>query len=240
MKYNNTTDRDGIIQWCERLTDLGIGTISGDTNLLKDFTARVNAAGSEVYAVILKAAGNWQYDDKNTTDLPRATTNLVSGQELYSTPSDALTIQRVEILDEANNWRELKPITKEMITGQGLDEFMEENAQPTYYELVGDQIQIFPAANYSVNDGLKAYYDRGEVSFTTSDTTKTPGFASIFHKILPIKAAIDWLDVKQPQSPTLVRLLQREAEYTVRLQDFYGKRFKDLPPVIRRKQENFK
>ena len=52
-------------------------------------------------------------------------------------------------------------------------------------------ITIYPSANYASTDGLKVYYDREAVEFATDDTTKTPGFASPYHEILPIMMAME-------------------------------------------------
>ena len=104
MNYSDTTNKDGIIQTIEELCDLGDTYISGDSTRLKQFTARINRVSSLVWHIIHKATGNWQYDDNNNTDLPFATTNLVLGQRRYTLPSDALTIQRIEIKDENGNW----------------------------------------------------------------------------------------------------------------------------------------
>ena len=42
----------------------------------------------------------------------------------YNLPSDALTIQRIEIKDENGDWYELHPITKEKINFEGIDDFL--------------------------------------------------------------------------------------------------------------------
>lgn len=239
MVFSDTTNRKGIIQEIEKNTDLGIGYISGNTDRMKDFTADVNVVGSEVFALIYLLCGNWQYDDSNYTDLPQATTALESGVSKYLIPETALTVQRLEVKDSNGNWSILTPITKEQIP-VAVDEFMDTDSIPQYYRILNSTIELFPAPNYSSTNSLKMYFDRANVDFSPSDTTKQPGFASFLHNIIPVKAAIKWFDSKQATHPNLARLLVKEKELVAILTQHYSKRFKDKQPVIRRKKESFK
>lgn len=239
MKFNSTTDRDGIIQEIERMTDLGIGYISGDTNRLADMTATVNRVNSRVWHSIFLATGNWSYDDSNNNDLPVATTALVVDQDNYTLPTESLTVERVEVKDEDNNWYRLTPIITEGING-AVDEFMDVSGRPSYYRVLGNIVYLHPASDYAQDASLKVYYDRESASFTTADTTKTPGFASPYHEIIPIKASIEWLKIKQPQSPTLPILLADEQKIDLAITQFYARRYKDYKPKIGRAKQSFK
>jgi len=239
MVFNDTTNRKGIIQEIEKNTDLGIGYISGNTDLMKDFTADINVVGSEVFALIYLLCGNWQYDDSNYTDLPQAVTDLVSSQALYSIPDTALTIQRVEIKDPNGDWIKLTPIIKEQIN-IGIDELLDANGTPRFYRVINGTIELFAAPNYNSTGGLKIYFDRANVDFVVGDTTKTPGFASFLHDIIPVKTAIRWFDRKQPTNPNLARLLVREAKLEALLTKHYSKRFKDYKPKITREHQSYK
>jgi len=240
MTFSDTTNLSGIIQTIERLTDLGQTYISGDSSRLKEMTATINRINHRVWHTIFMSNGNWQYDDGNYTDIPSATTDLVSGTASYALPSDALTVQRIEAKDSTGLWSVLTPITKELLNGIAVDEFAKTDGSLMYYRLVNGTIELFPASNYASTGGLKVYFDRDSVDFATSDTTKTPGFASPYHEILPIKASIEWLKVKQPNSPTLPLLLQDDLKLEDSIKKFYGKRFKDYKPRISRARQSFK
>jgi len=246
MIFSSTTTKAGIIQEIERLTDLGQTYISGDATRLAEMTATINRINHRVWHTIFMATGNWQYDDGNFTDLPIATTDLVSGTAKYAIPSDALTIQRVEIKDENGLEYQLTPITKELIKGQAVDEFLDVDSTPMYYSIVNGTMELFPAPNYASTGGLKVYFDRDSVDFTVADpmttelNNQTPGFASPYHEILPIKASIEWLKVKQPQSPTLPLLLQDDLKLEQSIKQFYAVRFKDYKPRIGRAKRNWK
>lgn len=239
MVFNDTTNKDGILQVYERKTDLGYATVTGDTTLLAEATSIANEKNHEVWHNIFMSTGNWQYDDNNNLDLPISTSNLVSGTDSYALPSDALTVQRVECKDENDQWYTLTPITKEEI-GSGLDEFMDTDGQPKYYSLINGVVQIYPASNYASTNGLKIYFDRDSVDFATDDTTKTPGFASPYHEILPIMMAIEWYKVKQPASNTLAILVQDQLKLEKAIKEFYGKRFKNFKPKVGRVLRSYK
>lgn len=240
MTFSNTTTKAGIIQQIEYLTDLGDAYISGDTTRLRQVTATVNRISSRVWHLIFMSNGNWQYDDSSYTDLPSATTDIVSGTASYALPSDALTVQRVEAKDAGGIWQVLTPITKEMLQGQAVDEFMKDNGALLYYRLTDGTIELFPASNYASSGGLKVYFDRGSVDFAYDATTATPGFASPYHEILPIGASIEWLKIKQPNSSTLPQLQADYLKLEKNIKEYYGARFKDLKPKIGRNKETFR
>lgn len=240
MQFSDASNNTGIIQEAERLTDLGYTTVSGDTTKLKEFTVLANNNGHKVWHTIFMSNGNWSYDDGNQTDLPQATTNITSGTAKYSIPSTALTVQRVEFLDVYGLWYSLTPITKEMLVSEAVDEFMKTNGQPKYYRLIGNTIELFPAPDYTQDSSLKVYFDRASSDFATSDTTKTPGFASPYHQIIPLGMAIDWLKVKQPNSPTLAVYIQDYLKLEDNIKKYYNKRWKDIKPTISRARQTFK
>lgn len=238
MVYNDITNLNGIIQEEERLTGLGYGSISGDAEKLKEFTSLNNIGNKQIWHLIHESSGNWQYDDANNTDLPPATTNIVSGTATYVIPEDALTINRIEIKDSAGTWFKLKPITLEEIPTEG--EFMTDSGTPRYYRALDNVITVYPSPNYDSTDGLKVFYDRGCVDFTTSDTTTKAGFASPYQFLLPIKVSLMWLKASNPTSPKIPMLVQDEARLEKALVEFYGKRFKDKKPRVGRLNYSFK
>lgn len=239
MQFNDTSGLTGIIQTIEDLTDLGTAVISGDTSLMKKFTSYTNQENRDIWATIFESTGNWQYDDANQTNMPSGVTSLVNGTQSYALPTEALTIQRVEVADSSGQSYELQPITKEMVD-DAMSEFHDTAGTPVYYRPVGNTIILYPAPNYDSSGGMRVYYDRDVIDFTTSDTTKTPGFASPFHRLLPLKVAIKWLNIKQPTNPSLAGYRAEEQKIEIKMKRFYGRRFKDLKPAISRRKENWK
>src|SRR3569832_1449949 len=103
MTFNDTTAKQGIIQDIERWTNLGDGIVSGDSTLLKAFTAQVNLAYDEVLPILQSNDGTWQWDDFNHSKDPSATTDIVSGQASYTFVTDE---QGNSVLSIAKAYRE--------------------------------------------------------------------------------------------------------------------------------------
>jgi len=235
LSSNNSNTRCLISFLC----DFGSTYISASTDRLKEFTPKVNRAYNGVLHLLHNATGNWKLDDTSKTDMPVATTALVSGQGKYVLPTDLLSIERVEIKDQNDNWIRVNPIIEKNIPG-AIPEFHDVDGDPMYYTLVGNVLELYPAPDYSQDASLKVYYKRTGVEFTYDDTTKEPGFVPLYHRILPIKASIEWYKVKQPTSPTLQVLMADEAKLEAQIVEHYGKRFKDYKPKITRAYDNYK
>lgn len=232
LQFSDTTNKKGIIQACERLTLLGDGGISGNSQLLKDFTARINGASSRVWSVIFRNHGAWKYDDGNQADLPQGSDTLTAGQSTYALPEEALTVDRIEVKDSAGNYIKLVPITEQELI-PSVDEYMENANTPYAYRLLGRTVELFPASSYTLASGFKVYFTRGSVAFDSGDTTETPGFCSEYHEILPILASLDWMYVNKPNSPSIVHLTNQERELMAELGNYYSKRWRDHQPKVR-------
>lgn len=239
MVYSDTTNLNGVIQTVERLADLGQTYFSGDATRLKEITAMINNENHRIWAFIFNSTGNWQYDDGNYTNLPQSASDLVSGTGKYALPTEALTIIGVNCKDTNGEWYPLTPLTNKAIDNQ-VDGFLDDNGTPEYYKVVNGTVQVFPAPNYNSTGGFKVLFDRDSVDFTTSDTTKTPGFASPYHEWLPLKTTITWLEIKQPQSPSLAAYRLKDQKFEIDVKKFYSARFKDYKPHISRERISYK
>lgn len=235
MVFSDTTNKLGILQACERYTRLGDAGITGDAQLLLEFTAHCNKASREIWHNIFMAYGGWQYDDSNQTDLPASTDTLTSGQTSYALPSGALTVRGIEVKDTGGIWNALEPITEEMIRErQAMGEFFKVSGVPLYYQMVGQTVRMYPASNWTQASSFKVFYDRGSVAFASTDTTKTPGFVSEYHDIIPIMASLEYLKYMKPEDPTMVVLSNDKKEYEAKIERFYSEKFRQMfPPSIR-------
>jgi len=239
MKYSDTTNKDGIIQRCEDYINQSDAYVSGDTTRLKRFTAYANEELSRVWHLIFENSNNWIFDDSNNTDLPIAETDLEDGTAKYILPTNSLTIKRIEILDSSGNETIVHPLILDDIK-VAVDEFKDSNGIPTHYRLFGDVIELFPAPNYDKTDGLVVYFDRGMVEFATDDTTQEPGFASVYHEIIPIGMALKWLKIKTPEGNQISQLEKDYQRINQELMSFYSRRFKNYRQKVSRKRETYK
>lgn len=239
LQFSDTSARQGIIQYCEDITLLGATGISGTTARLQEFTRYANLELSEVWHTIFTAGGTWEYDDANHTDLPEVTTTLTTGIDEYALESDQLAIERVEAQGSDGVWYRLSQVNTPAVL-RAIDEYQDTPSIPREYSLSSNKIQLFPAPNYTQSASLKVYFTRGSVSFATSDTTATPGFASEYHEIIPLGASLRWLRVHKPDDSTTQRIENERAKMIERIREFYQKRNRDYTPRLRRAKRSYK
>ena len=215
MVFNDTTTKTGLIQDCEmRIFGGDFGAISSNTKRLQVFTNLINRALDKVTYELLSSSNTWQWDDYNRTDFPEAVTPLVSGQEDYPLDVTHLVVREVQVKDESGQWYKLQPIdetTLDLTTNStALEQRFSEDGQPKYFDMVSNSIILYPAPNYSQADSLKLKTQRGHEYFVTTDTTKTPGFASIFHGVVSTVACADWAIINNhDNAKNLVELSDR-------------------------------
>lgn len=187
MVFSDTTTKQGIIEEIDFICGSDLNTYP-----IADKTRNVNRAYDRVISLIFQAQGKWQWDDTNQTDLPSATTNVVSGQLDYALDSAHLNIDKVMIKDNGGNWTVLRPFD---ITDPEINGYLMGNPSsgtPLRYDMRANSIILYPTPNYASTSGLKIFFERPSTYFVSSDTTKSPGFASIFHRFLSNSASYDY------------------------------------------------
>ena len=158
----------------------------------EDKIRNINQSYHEVSRLIREVEYGWQYDDINATDFPIATTSLVHGQQDYELPDGAQGVEKVEVLNDIGDYHKLIQMDWHDIT-IAMSEFQERNGFPQYYDLIGDSVFLYPApssADVTTAAGLKMYFSRDITELVTTATTATPGFATPYHRILSLDAAI--------------------------------------------------
>jgi hypothetical protein len=240
MQFNDTTNKSGILQECEitLFGDEGYGSITSDTNRLLQFTNRANRALDRFVFLAMTADEKWEFDDNNFTDLAIATTNVVSTQRDYQFALDHLEIEKVLIMREDGTWKTLSPLSQTENQQTYYENNTGNTGTPTRYEKRGSTIFLDVVPNYSIENGLKIYFSRGASYFASTDTTKSPGFASNFHKFVPLHMKANYaIDRQMPIAKNLYDLLLTE-EQSVR--DFYSNRAKDVRPKLQIMYQNNK
>jgi len=234
MQYNSGVDEQDIVSLTNDLANTDNTVYS-----LVQKTRAANKTLRKIWSWIFEAYGGWIYDDSNNTDFPIATTQIVSSQQDYSIPSEALTVNDLEVKDSSGNWYDLKPITSEEIDKlQAEKEFFKTNGLPIYYLMISGSFKLFPTPNYTQAASLRISFDRGATTFTSGDTTKTPGFVSQFHDAVAVGMALEWArekglnDLLQGLYADWRRYeLDIKKFYTVRYYEKYPKRIKVLDVV---------
>jgi len=197
MQYNSETNSLDLYsdarEWC------GIDYLTDTTSLtLKSFTRSANFALDRCTSLILRADGRWQHDDTNntSTEILDVTTNLASGTKKYATSVTWLKVNGVRIKDSAGTFINLPQKDRRNYTPSQLTD----TGTPTSYDLLGNWVYLSPTPNYASTGGLEIQYQRGASYFTTSDTTKTPGFATHFHRLISLHGALDYCEINDLDS----------------------------------------
>lgn len=230
MQYSDTSTKQGLIQDCEQklFGDDGYGQISGNTNRLYRFTQLLNEGVNEATGIILGADNRWQFDDTNYTDYPIATTSIVSGQRDYEFNVSHLKILKVQFKDSAGIWRILPPFDQD---SQDSRPYLENNTSnntgiPVRYDKFGTALWLDPIPNFNSTDGLRIYFQRPPSLFVSSDTTKTPGFPSIYHVYVSTYASLQY--AKDKGITEKVRVYTQDLiDLRDRITEHYSKRNKD-------------
>lgn len=217
---------------------MSVGTITGNTVLLKKFTAKVNAAQNKAWALLMKDSGfRWQFDDANHTKDPIIYTNLVQGQKDYHFSTDEqgnviLDIYRIGILPSATAtlYQDIYPIDAQSGRENGLTTDNTTQGVPYQYDKTGLGIFLDFPSSYNATNGMKLYIDREGYYFTTSDTTKTPGFAGLFHEYCVIVPSAEFAVDKVKSNKN--NLLQETIDMEKAMTGYYARRAKDERQVM--------
>lgn len=194
MVFNSETN--GLDLYSDARYMCGLDETSDTTSYpIKAFTRNCNFALDKILSYILRADNIWQFDDSNQSgELFDVTTNLVSGTSKYALGATWLKIKRVRIKDSNGNWVTLIPVDRAELNDLQLTAT---SGDPRRYDLLGNYLYIYPAPNYASTAGLEVQFQRGSSYFAYTDTTKTPGFAPQFHRLVSMMAALDYCKLNE-------------------------------------------
>ncbi len=155
----------------------------------------MNIAYHDIARLVWESDGGWSYDDSNNTDAPIAYKTLGNASASYTIPTTALRIEGIEVKDNGGDWKKILPITYHELS-QAPQEFLSGGGFPIYYQLKGNEINLFPSPTTSyvtLASGMLVRLSRVPTELVATATTTTPGFATPFHRILSLAAAIDFI-----------------------------------------------
>lgn len=150
----------------------------------QDLTDNLNMVYDEMVTMFLKSQGKFQFDDSNYTTHPIGFTNLVQNQTDYSFDAEHLILNEVWVQLENGDYTKLTQIdTQDQMSPviNAITQQQNNTGTPTYFDLFGDSIWLYPTPNYSKENGLKVVFQRRGSRFQVSDTTKKPGIPQIYH-----------------------------------------------------------
>lgn len=238
MVFNDTSNDTGIVQRTAFYLGGGVSVSSTGDYTLKQLASNASERMRMVWSMIFTSKSGWKWDDSNQTNLPQGSTDLVSGTGRIRLPSSAHTIERISIYDSAGNQSDLKILAQDEVP-IAVDEWLKTGGIPQYAFLVNGIVELKPAPNYNYTNGIKFYFSRDIVDFVSSDTTKTPGFASVYHDIIPVGCALDYAESHPVgMEERIITLTNKWNKLSADLQDYYSNRLPakgqpKLQPIIR-------
>ena len=246
MQFNDTTNKNGIIQQIEFALGFNDAGITGNPTLFKQITAIVNNLYMRATGVIISADGNWNWDDSNQDDRPTATANLVSGQSDYqvfsaapTTSQDWLEVIEVNVANSGGDFYRLKHRNKKYFS-QPKTERDKTSGQPLSFYFNGVSIFLDAEPDYSYTNGLEIQFNRAPLLFTVADTTKRPGFSSHLHEYFVTGVKQWWLKNKVKDYGGSDRAKNEMLEMEKEMQKFYGNRNKFEVNRISRPPQSYK
>lgn len=182
MLYFNQVNSpyNGLIQRCEVnvFGDDGLGKISGSATQLGLWTTRLNQAKLKIDSTVLASDGQWQYDDKNHTDIAIIYTNLVANQRHYTVSTDENGNQILEIIQayilSNGTYVPLEPVDETQFAN--FYDGQNNTGTASMYGKKGNTISLDLVPSANVTNGLKLEITREGYYFLTTDTTKTAGY----------------------------------------------------------------
>lgn len=249
ISFSDTTNKDGLIQNIEDECGFNDGDISGNTTRLKKFTSDINNALDEVFALIFKTGGTWQFDDSNHEKYPIITTDLNASQRDYAFTTDEqgnviLDIYKVMIKNEEGVYVEIDPVDQQsannanynvdsLVDGRNIE------GTPIRYDKTSNGIFLDPVPSYTSSAGVKVFINREASYFTTADTTKKAGFSGLFHYLLVLIPSYKYARIHLSPSDR-DRLKIDIGEMKGELVKHYGKRERDIKRSLRPSVESCK
>lgn len=160
---------------------------------IKAFTRNANFALDKIISYIFKADNIWVFDDANQTgELLDVTTNLSIGVSKYPLGASWLKINRVRVKDVNGNWVTLDNKGRKGFSDTVLNLTP---GTPRAYFILGNYFYLDPAPQYAATGGVEVQFQRGASYFAYTDTTKVPGFAASFHRLISLFAALDFCTI---------------------------------------------
>lgn len=246
MIFNDTTNRQGIIQDCEDTCGLGSTGITADTALFQQFVRWCNNWAKKGAAIAIMAMDGWDFDDPAWTTYPSGTyTGTTDRDYVIAGTLKMLKIKKVAIdYNGDGNYVDADPIDTDELAkvrkSGDVDNYY--TTSDPKFDSIGNAIFVFPKFTQAqVDAGAKVYIEfyREPKEFATSGTdSQEPGFASPFHNLISRGASLEYCQLYRPD---LVPALRAELYGSANdpgilrnMEDWYNTRYprrKSITPL---------
>lgn len=162
-----------------------------------DFTRLFNFAVDRIVAAIQKSDKTWSYNDNNLdAEIIDGTTTLSANVNKYEISLSWLKIARVRVKDRNGNLITLRSVQRRQLS----DSQLNETGVPWGYYKLGEYLYLVGTPDYGFANGIEVQFQTGPEHFVVGDTTKSPGFASQFHRLPAFLAALEWCEANEMEA----------------------------------------
>lgn len=225
MRFSGSGDNSGLVQETYFLS----GT-DANSYLIADLTRNLNGWYERIVGWVLESLDDWDWDDPNLTNLPRANQAMQANQDNYPLPTDLYKVLRLEYTWDGSIYYKATPLHfKERLAGSDVTA-INNDFQKTkpFYQLFANQILVRPIpvqADVDAGASIRLWYARDFDHFITTDTTQAPGFVKLWHRALSHGAAYDFAIAKGKANANALRNELVSMEKEIRI--YYINRNKD-------------
>lgn len=244
MIFNDTTNKNGAIQFCEDWLFGGdYGAISGNSTQLLKFTNLINRGLDKYKTLGYKVDGRWGDDDPNFTDIPEATTDLSDGVAIYRLDRSHLIVEGFEVKNANGDYFPLANVDYQDIRENGMSNtsYAETDGTPREYSLKGDIVTLRPApatGSVTMDEGLKIIYKREPDYHTSTDTSVEIGVPRTWQDIPCLFACQEYSKMNTMSEKS--REIDAEiAKRSFDLQEYLASRKLDQRTILKVKHRNY-
>lgn len=200
-----------------------------------------NLAIDKFISIAIKSAGRWQLDDTNHEDYPIIKTNLIQGQRDYSFIYDEqgnliLDIYKILVAQPDGTFVEIKSVDVQSEDIDDMTNGLNVTGIPSSYDKTGNGIFFDVLPSYSVENGILLYINREGSYFSTSDTTKKPGFAGVYHEYIALRPSYQYAHRHSKPNEVALRTDMMLMEEEIR--NYYSNREKDSQLIMTAEEIN--
>ena len=215
MIWNDTTNRQGVVQDMEDICGLGATGITGNTVLFQQFTRWANIWSKVGASIAINAQDGWDFDDPSWTTYPSGTyTGTTNRDYVFNSTEKLLKLKSVGMTYDGTNYVKAIPIDTND------QDFINVKADPNIdnyfsqaiprYDPKANAIDIYPKFTQAqVDAGAKVYVEfyREPKEFATTGTdSQEPGFASPFHQLVSKGASFEYASIYNPTLAAQLRV----------------------------------
>lgn len=213
MQYSDTTNKNGLLQDCEQWCLMPDGYITGDTTRKAVFTNYLNREHERILAKIKNTSPNSQHHDSNYSNQPFSLFSFDTSNNSYQflTTEDGYSITDITglLIQKAEGSSEYTPLEKLTLDAEDAMLILSPNTTeigvPTAY--IESNLTIYLNKIPSFAGTGKLFHKTAPSYFTTSDTTKEPGYDSDYHQLLSQGASRRWLLINKSEEINLIKQL---------------------------------